>query len=267
MKIFWLTGLPCSGKTTIARQLSRHLNATVLDGDDIRKIMNNNDFSEKGRAQHMRSVAYIASLLSQNTNVVVALVSPLKKAREELKQRYPNILEIYIKCDIQVCKNRDVKGLYKKAINGEITNFTGVQVSYEPPFSPDLVVETDKLSVKECVEKILALYDWNPKALIIGRWQPFHKGHKWLVDRVKSFGHKPIIGIRHTRINEKNPYSVQERIEMIKEVLGKNAEYVVLPDIAGVYYGRDVGYEVREIIPPKSIGAISGTKLRNIKNS
>ena len=90
-KIFWLTGLPCSGKTTIAKALAKHLYAEILDGDNIRSITNNTDFSKEGRAKHMRSVAAFASILSKHANVVVALVRPLRKEREELKKKYPNL--------------------------------------------------------------------------------------------------------------------------------------------------------------------------------
>ena len=83
-KIYWLTGLPCSGKSTIARELAKHLNAEVLDGDEIRAITSNDDFSKEGRSKHMRSVAAMAYILSKYTDVVVALVSPLKKVREEM---------------------------------------------------------------------------------------------------------------------------------------------------------------------------------------
>lgn len=166
--IYWFTGLPCSGKTTLALEIAKHIHAEVLDGDIIREITGNADFTREGRARHMKSVAHIAGLLSKHTEVVVALVSPLRKVREELKLLHPNLYEIYIKCDLRVCKSRDVKGMYAKAEDGAIENFTGVHQKYEEPFSPHLVIETDKYSIKECAKKILALHDFSPKALVKG---------------------------------------------------------------------------------------------------
>ncbi len=261
-KIFWLTGLPCSGKTTIAKELAKHLYAEILDGDEIRAIVGNTDFSKDGRAKHMRSVAAFAATLSKYANVVVALVSPLREVREEIKKEYPNLREIYVKCDLEKCKERDCRGMYAKAERGEIDNFTGVQAEYEEPLNPDIVVRTDKDSVEQCVKHILRLYDSKPKALLIGRWQPFHEGHRWLVDEARKRGHGALIGVRHTPIDEKNPYSAHERLEMIKKALGDSVDCIVLPDIAGVYYGRDVGYEVAELKPPSNIAAISATKMR-----
>src|SRR4030042_6577885 len=95
--IYWLTGLPCSGKSTIARELAIYLNAEILDGDAVRAIMSNNDFSKEGRATHMRAVALQAYRLSRDTNVIVALVSPLRKIREEVKRKYSNVYEIYVR--------------------------------------------------------------------------------------------------------------------------------------------------------------------------
>ncbi len=170
-KIFWLTGLPCSGKTTIAKKLAMHLSAEILDGDDIRAITSNGDFSREGRARHMKSVAAMAYLLSKYTNVIVALVSPLRSVRDEIKKKYSNLYEIYLECDPLVCQDRDVKGMYARAMRGEIENFTGVQDQYEEPTNPDIVLRTDRNSIYECVDQILTLHDSKPKALLIGRWQ------------------------------------------------------------------------------------------------
>jgi len=260
--IYWLTGLPCSGKTTIAKELAKHLYAEILDGDEIRAISNNNDFSRTGRAKHMKSVAAMAVILSKHVNVIVALVSPLREIRDHIKGMYPNLLEIYVKCSLETCKKRDVKGMYAKAERDEIHNFTGVQDEYEVPLDAQLVVDTEKQSISECVNQIHSLDENRPKSILIGRWQPLPEGHKWLVDEVRKKGHEVIIGIRHTPINKMNPHSVQERIEMIKKAFGDTVDYLVLPDIAGVYYGRNVGYEVKEMKPPTNIAKISATKIR-----
>src|SRR3990167_10594531 len=111
-KIFWLTGLPCSGKTTIAKELAKHIHAEILDGDEIRKIAFNNDFSDEGRKRHMLAIAEFASMLSKYNNVIVALVSPLKSVRDEIKSKYSNLIELYIKASLETCKKRDTKGMY-----------------------------------------------------------------------------------------------------------------------------------------------------------
>lgn len=264
-QIFWLTGLPCSGKTTIAKELAKYIHAEILDGDDIRKIIFNEDFTLEGRRKHMLSIAEFASILSKYNNVVVSLVSPLKSVREEIKKRYPNLIEIYVNADIETCKKRDTKGMYKLAMQGKIKNFTGIDASYEAP-NPTLTttVDTTKLNVKECVNLIIKKHAVPRKYfLFIGRWQPLHQGHLALFDKIRKEGRQILIGIRNTGVNEENPYSVQERIDMIKKQV-PDAEVVVIPDIEAVCYGRKVGYEIREIKLDEKLEKISATKIRAI---
>lgn len=123
-------------------------------------------------------------------------------------------------------------------------------------------MSADKDSVEDCVKKIMRLHENKPKALVIGRWQPLRKGYKWLIDEIKKDGYDILLGIRHTPIDENNPFSCQERIDQIKKEFGETVDYLVLPDIAGIYYGRKVGYKVKEIKPPKKISTISATKTR-----
>jgi adenylylsulfate kinase len=265
-KIFWLTGLPCSGKTTLANEISKHFNAEILDGDEIRKLSNNNDFSEEGRKKHMLTVAELANMLSKYTNVIVALVSPIRSVRDEIKTKFPNVEEIYLKCSVDECISRDVKGMYKKALAGEIKNFTGINAKYEEPLY-STIIDTENLSVKESVNKLLEKYQSNKKySLFIGRWQPLHDGHKTLFEQVRKEGKNILIGIRDTIIDESNPYSVQERIEMIKEQV-PDAKITVIPDIEEIIYGRKVGYDIREIRLDENIENISATKIREESNS
>jgi len=100
------------------------------------------------------------------------------------------------------------------------------------------------------------------KSLFIGRWQPFHRGHKVLVDTVLNEGKDVVIAIRDTEISSDNPYTVDERIDMIKSVYGDRVEIIVVPDIGEVCYGRKVGYKIREIRLPEDIERISGTEIR-----
>jgi adenylylsulfate kinase len=261
-KIFWLTGLPCSGKTTIAKELAKHIHAEILDGDDIRKIINNNDFSIEGRKNHINSVAEFAFILSKYNNVVVALVSPIKSVREEIKKRYPNLTEIYVYADLETCKKRDVKGMYKQALEGKIKNFTGVDDIYEEPDSLTTKVDTTKMNAQDCVKEILGKHYVPEKfSLFIGRWQPLHHGHLALFDKMRQEGRKILIGIRNTGIDSQNPYSVAERIEIIKKQV-PDAQVVVLPDIEAVCYGRKVGYEIKEIKLGEELESISATEIR-----
>lgn len=262
--IFWLTGLPCSGKTTIANELSRHIYAEVLDGDDIRNLVNNLDFSEEGRKKHVKTVAELAYRLSQYSKVIVALVSPIKSVREEVKKKYPNIVEIYLKCSLDKCMERDVKGMYKKALNGEIKNFTGIDAPYEEPTNAT-IIDTENLRVEESVKKILDKHAQKKKySLFIGRWQPLHDGHKALFETVRKEGKNILIGIRDTGIDENNPFSILDRIKMIKKEV-PDAEIVVMPDIEDVVMGRNVGYKVRKVKLDKKTESISATKIRNKK--
>jgi adenylylsulfate kinase len=261
-KIFWLTGLPCSGKTTIAKELAKQIHAEILDGDDIRRIIKNNDFSLEGRKNHMESVAEFASILSKYNNVIVSLVSPIKSVRDEIKKRYPNLTEIFIHAPLDVCIERDVKGMYKLARDGKIKNFTGVDDVYEEPDGATTKIDTTKNSVEQCVKMILDKHHTPVKySLFIGRWQPLHAGHLAIFDKMRQEGRKILIGIRNTGIDESNPYSVTERIEMIKKQV-PDAEVVVLPDIEAVCYGRKVGYEIKEIKVGEDIEKISATEIR-----
>jgi len=270
-QIFWLTGLPCSGKTTIAKELARHTNAEILDGDDIRNITSNQDFSLEGRKKHMLAVAELAYRLSKYTNVIVALVSPIKTVREEIKRKYHNLTEIYIMCDLEECKRRDVKGMYKKALDGEIKNFTGIDAPYEEPTlqGPDKTtfVDTTTFDVQQCVDVILSRH-FTPKkySLFIGRWQPLHDGHKALFDVVRKEGKNVLVGIRDTQIDENNPLSVSERIAMIQKEL-PDANITVIPDIEEIVVGRKVGYNIREVKLDKDTEAISATEIRKQWNN
>jgi len=153
--VFWLTGLPCSGKTTIGKELVRRTNGELLDGDDLRRIFNNQDFSHAGRRNHMLSVAQLAYRFSKYAPVVVALVSPLEQVREEIKQSYPGMKEVYVKCSVEECERRDVKGMYAQARKGMIKNFTGLDASYDIPKSPWRTVNTERHTIDECVNQIM----------------------------------------------------------------------------------------------------------------
>ena len=158
--VLWMTGLPCSGKTTLARKLSDKIkNLAILDGDELREWLSPKDFSQQGRNEHNRKVAYLAKLLSEhNVPVSVSLISPYAKNRETAHKIIGNekFVEVFVKCPLEECETRDVKGMYKKARKNEIKNFTGINSEYEEPINPDIILETEKLSIDESVNKILA---------------------------------------------------------------------------------------------------------------
>lgn len=162
-KVLWLTGLSGSGKSTIAQALERKLHnegyfAQVLDGDNIRSGLNNNlGFSLEDRKENIRRIAEIAKLYLHSGIITLnSFVSPTREIRGFAKDiiGLDDFIEIYINAPLEVCEARDVKGLYKKARNGEIKGFTGIDSPYEAPHNPALEIRTDQLSLDESVEQI-----------------------------------------------------------------------------------------------------------------
>lgn len=162
----WLTGLSGAGKTTLADELSeqfrqRGLSLEVLDGDEVRTNLSKGlGFSKEDRDTNIRRIGYVARLLARNgTGVISAAISPYREVRNEIRHEIERdgaeFIEIYVKCPLEVLTARDVKGLYKKALAGEIKEFTGVSDPYEEPTAPDVVVETDKESIGESTLKII----------------------------------------------------------------------------------------------------------------
>ncbi len=157
--VLWMTGLPCSGKTTIARKLQEYVpNLAILDGDELRQWLSPKDFSKEGRNEHNRKVAHLAKLLlKHNVPVNVSLISPYKENRESAKEIIgnENFIETYVKCSLDICEDRDVKGMYKKARNNEIKGFTGIDDPYDVPENPELIIETENKSLDDSVKQIL----------------------------------------------------------------------------------------------------------------
>lgn len=162
--VIWFTGLPSSGKSTVAHELEYTLNKKgmhtyVLDGDNIRHGLNKNlGFSKEDRKENIRRIGEIAKLFVDTGIVTIAaFISPFREDRETVRNlvKTGEFIEVYTKCPISVCKERDPKKLYEKAMAGEIKEFTGVSHPYEEPFNPEILLETDKLSVEECVGRIL----------------------------------------------------------------------------------------------------------------
>ena len=161
----WFTGLPCSGKTTVAALVKQALEAAetpveLLDGDDIRKHFSAGvGFSREDRSNHLKRVAYLCQLLTKHGVIVLAsFVSPYRDNRDYARQLIgERFVEIFVDTPLEECIRRDVKGMYKKALAGEIAQFTGISDPYEPPEQAELVIRTAEESPRESAERVLAL--------------------------------------------------------------------------------------------------------------
>lgn len=159
----WLTGLSGAGKSTITGALEKKLRAIgskveILDGDIVRLNLSKGlTFSKEDRDENIRRIGFVSHLLTRNgVIVIVSAISPYQEIRDEVKKRIGDFVEVYVNSPLAVCEERDVKGLYKRARSGEIKNFTGIDDPYQPPLNPDVECRTDKESIEESTEKILA---------------------------------------------------------------------------------------------------------------
>jgi adenylylsulfate kinase len=158
----WFTGLPCSGKTSIADRVAETLRekgyrVERLDGDIVRSSLTSDlGFSKEDRDENIKRVTFVAKLLTRNDVAVLAtFVSPYRERREKTRREIGDFVEIYTRCPVEVCMERDIKGMYERALAGEITNFTGINDPYEEPDDPELVLDTDKETVEESVRRVL----------------------------------------------------------------------------------------------------------------
>jgi len=157
--VLWMTGLPCSGKTTIVRELQKDIpNLAMLDGDELREWFSPKDFSKAGRDEHNKRVAHLAKLLLKHgVSSAVSLVSPYKENRDDARKIINSgdqFAECYIKCSVEKCEQRDVKGMYAKARKGEIKGFTGIDDPYETPQNPDLLIDTEYEPLTDSAKKV-----------------------------------------------------------------------------------------------------------------
>ncbi len=159
----WLTGYSGAGKTTISQQLQkeileRNIDCEILDGDLVRQnLCKDLGYSKEDRCSNIMRIGFVAELLSKHgVCVIVSAISPYSSARRSVRKRIEDFVEVYVKCPLEVCENRDVKGLYKKARNGEMKNFTGISDSYEEPVNPEIICDTSAETVEDSVNKVLA---------------------------------------------------------------------------------------------------------------
>lgn len=170
----WFTGLSGAGKTTIAEIVEHELRergrrVEVLDGDIVRTNLSKGlTFSREDRNVNVLRIGFVANLLTRNgVGVIVSAISPFKEARDQVRRRIVDFVEVFVDAPLEVCAERDVKGLYKKAFAGEIAQFTGVSDPYEPPNAPDLVLKTAEESPQESARKVIEKleffgYLWSP---------------------------------------------------------------------------------------------------------
>src|SRR6266446_7210464 len=159
----WFTGLPSAGKSTLAQAVEERLrargrNVEILDGDLVRTHLSKGlGFSREDRDTNIKRIAFVCGLLTRNGVICIsAAIAPYREARAWARTEIGNFVEVYVKCPIEVCRERDVKGLYKLVDEGKIKGFTGVDDPYEEPEHPELIIETDKETIEESVSRIFA---------------------------------------------------------------------------------------------------------------
>ena len=164
--VIWITGLSGAGKSTIAHAVEERLyglgcRTFVLDGDNVRHgLCSDLGFSDADRSENLRRIGEVAKLfLDAGIISLTAFISPFRQDRERVRSIIPHgdFLEVYARCPLEVCEERDVKGLYRRARAGEIREFTGIDSPYEEPVNPELILETDRYSLDQCVDQVLEL--------------------------------------------------------------------------------------------------------------
>lgn len=172
----WFTGLPSAGKSTLAHLVAdelrrRGVGHEILDGDVVRThLCKGLGFSKEDRDENIRRIGFVCAMLTRHgAAAIAAAISPYRAIRDEVRASVGNFVEVYVKASVETCAQRDVKGLYKKALAGEIKNFTGVDDPYEPPLRPELIIETEKESPQESAARIVRTLE------LLGYLQPVHE--------------------------------------------------------------------------------------------
>jgi len=267
-RVIWLTGLSGAGKTTIAMAAAERYGCEVLDGDTIRDFFSNHDFSHEGRKRHLLGIARMAKMISKHTHVVCSFITPYEDVREEILEILPdNAIMVHVSTSLELCEERDAKGLYAKARSGQISNFTGISDPFDEPKCAHISLDSsgeEGKSVDDLVDQLAHYFEKSRAVLLPGRWQPLHLGHEWLIQRELDQGKRVVVGIRDTPVSEADPFSADMRKRMIEHRYeGEDVEAWIMPDIEAISYGRKVGYDVRETddIPPEVFG-VSATGVR-----
>lgn len=160
--VLWFTWLPCAGKTTLSSNIYEYLSkkwykVELLDWEEIRAWLSQDLwFDKKSRSRNMERITFLSKLLSRNWVIVVAaFVSPYMQDRQKIRKNVTNFIEVFVNAPLEICKKRDVKWMYKKALKWEIKNFTWISDPYEQPNKPEIELQTDKLSIQESCDKII----------------------------------------------------------------------------------------------------------------
>jgi len=168
--LLWFTGLSGAGKSTLATALEKELyeygiRSYVLDGDNLRHGLNSNlGFTPEDRKENIRRIGEVSKLfVDAGLFALTAMISPYREDRQLVRERFAKreFIEVYVKCPLEVCERRDPKGLYKKARNGEIQNFTGISAPYEEPLNPEIIVESDKQTLEQSVQQVMRYLNEN----------------------------------------------------------------------------------------------------------
>lgn len=279
-----MTGLSGAGKTTVSYNVKRELErrgfrAEIIDGDEYRATLSKDlGFSRDDRIENIRRLAFVGRKLSSHGVIVIlSAINPYDAIRREVKAGLPMAKTVWLDCGMETLKQRDTKGLYERASLPDehpekLHNLSGVNDPFEPPIDADLILKTDNETEKESTEKLLRFILENvspktsraPKALFIGRWQPFHNGHRWLIDQKLKQNIPVLIAVRDVEPDDQNPLTTDQTVEILSEFYdGEDVEIIVTPNIESVNFGRKVGYEINEFTPPDEIGNISATEIRN----
>lgn len=210
----------------------------------------------------------MAKMISKHTPVLCSFITPYEDVRLKILEILPdNAVMAHVSTSLEVCEERDAKGLYAKARSGEISNFTGITDPFDAPECAHLTLDSsgeEGKSVSELVDQLAHLFEKSKGVLLPGRWQPLHVGHEWLIQQELDQGKRVIVGIRDTPVSESDPYSAQIRKRMIEHrYAGEDVEAWIMPDIEAVSYGRKVGYEIREAEDiPAEVFEVSATGVR-----
>jgi len=179
--VLWLTGLSGAGKSTIANAVAPSLaerghRVEVLDGDEVRtNLCQGLGFSREDRDTNIARIGYVAGKLAKHgVAVVVAAISPYREARDKVRASVENFVEVHVAAPVSTCAERDVKGLYAKALAGEIKNFTGVSDPYEEPLEPEIALHTEHETVQESVDQVLAWLEANGLSVAVGEEIDLH---------------------------------------------------------------------------------------------
>lgn len=279
-----MTGLSGAGKTTLSYGVKRELErrgfkTEVIDGDEYRATLSKDlGFSREDRIENIRRLAFVGQKLSQHGVIVIlAAINPYDEIRREIREKIPSAKTVWLDCDLQILEQRDTKGLYRRALLPDghpekLANLSGVNDPFEIPIDADLILKTDKETEAESTERLLRFILENigqnahktARALFIGRWQPFHNGHRWLVDQKLKNNIPVLIAVRDVEPDDQNPMTTDQTVEILRRFYdGEDVEIIVIPNIESVNFGRKVGYEINELTPPDEIGNISATEIRD----